>query len=610
MHSSLDSKASSNTAVTRRLLPNWVIYCATALSVHILLQACIVPKATCEYTKTCVESSKDASIEETESTSADASSLPAISDGGMTSAGSGSSVVDGTLDASIDARAETDAQVAERRECELVRDCPSELPVCHATERVCTQCDNNFDCNAFPGRPLCKPEPEHVQDNVCVECLADTDCDDAICVENTCVSCNLKNNDGCTANLPVCANKDGSPTCVLCASNQDCAAELPVCTDNQCVLCTSEDTSHCPAGAPVCVTDEISARCVGCRDDGDCEGMLQGDSLVDGLCIDEQCTTCELGTNRNCPLSAKFCVALLPEGDGGMSLFAPSDPKVDSGSPQEQYLSFDHQCVECLQDNACGGSKKGCDNGVCVQCTMDSHCTTAEASVCDKTTHLCVGCSEVGDCAHLGSTPACDIDSRRCVECTAERPGLCGSKVCQTTPGEQQFTCSDVQTKSAGLCGGCLGDTHCTNNSACVMETYEGVQTGYHCLPIEGLWNGSGECGDIRAFVSSVASTSIDGLSGSFCKPRSTSCRGYADYGSATVSNDAGLASCNSDEDCGLMGVDDGVCVPWTETTNRCTYPCVSQDDCRCVSQDNCPSSCINTTAVDDTAQQVCSLVP
>lgn len=567
---------------------------ASALAgVALLTPACIVPKTTCEYTKTCVTANKDASVapSDTETTrthtSADGASVDVTPEAG---------VRDAALDASL---ADAGASPSEAQKCERLMDCPAQLPVCHATEGVCTECDDAFDCNATPGRPLCKQRPGRVQDNRCVQCLTNADCGDDICVNDKCVKCNTRTNDGCTSSLPHCTLVDDTPTCVACVTNDHCTDELPVCSEHRCVLCTSGDATHCPVHTPVCAADETPPRCVGCRDDGDCSGFTLGGVEVTGLCLEEQCTLCELGTNRNCTESYPFCVALLPTAEGGTSLFTPAETNADT--PSEQYLDFEHQCVECLDDVVCDGSRKLCHNGSCVECTRNEHCQMTEASVCDTNTNTCVGCSEVGDCTHLPDTPACDAESQRCVECTAERGAVCGNHVCRTVPGEGQFTCVNSLTKSAGICRSCLSDAHCPNNSACVLEVYQGQETGYYCLPIEGRWEGGVPCIIGRQFTTSWRATSIDGVRGTFCKPTVTSCQAISDYAGGREIDDFGAPTCNDNDDCGLPATNDGACIRWTASINRCTYTCTSDSECLS------GSLCLTTVDVNDDRATVCS---
>lgn len=604
-HTGIDSSArlrTSTLSVTSST--TWAQKLAGLTVVGLFAQACIVPDVTCEYTKTCGETSLDASVLPTSTAATDAAidatATPTVDDADATSSGNASnghgSFIDGGLTSDEDA-----SIISAPIDCAFLEDCQTLELVCHETEHVCTQCTKEFHCSPFPDRRFCKVRPGHEQDNECVQCLADADCTNGVCVDNACRACNPKTNNGCTNPLPQCVELDEVPTCVACATNEHCGADAPVCADNTCALCTNEDTTHCPPEAPLCATDEPVARCVGCRDANDCTGMLTGETQVDGLCINQKCTVCELGTNLNCAPSFPYCTALIPETDSGVSRFAP--PATDARAPANQYLDFEHECVECLDDQACkGGSTPACFNGSCVECTATPHCNIKpEASVCDATTHLCIGCSQGDECVHLASTPACDVANRLCVECTADNDSLCGNKACKTTPGDAQYTCSEAQKRSANICDECLSDAHCPNNSACVLETFAGTETGYRCLPIQGLWDQGKECGDITPpFVGSVATTSIDGRSAMFCKPRSTSCQGYADYGRGTVSNDSGLATCTNNDDCGLPGVADGVCVAWTETTNHCTYPCASDADCH--------TSCNGVTAVDESVQQVCSL--
>jgi hypothetical protein len=569
-------------ATTRRRLSSWCKWIGCILGMVTMPHACIVPELGCEFTKTCSD------VDPTETTDSD------TSEAGFADASGANRIEDASHDARtrLDAAADTSATVA-RIACQYVGDCPDELPVCDAVAKVCTKCDNNIDCGASPNTPHCKSNVGHEQDNSCVQCLGDGDCDQGICVDNACVSCNVRNDDGCNSLLPQCVLIDDAPTCVVCDGNEHCSYDLPLCAGNQCVLCTSEDASYCPREAPVCDAENIPGRCISCANDEDCTST---NANVAGLCIDEQCTACELGTSRNCSDSAPYCVALLPEKDGGVSLFAPDLTSTLGGAPPEQYLEFQHQCVECLDDSVCVGSKKGCFAGACVRCTTNDHCNESpEASVCDTSTHTCVGCSSAEDCVHLPNTPACDVDKSVCVECTAERDAYCLNRVCRTVPGPEQFTCTNRGKHARHSCAECWSDSDCPTNSACVLESYEGVDTGFYCLPMPV----EKKCEPNQPLIDSIVATSVDGTRTVFCKMSLTTCQGYRHYGIGTATNDAGLGYCNSDDDCGLPGVDDGICLSWPDDIKRCTYECNIDADCP-------RSICVNMADSDNVARRLC----
>lgn len=67
-------------------------------------------------------------------------------------------------------------------------------------------------------------------------------------------------------------------------------------------------------------------------------------------------------------------------------------------------------CIACDEDDECEASYCAFDGTGCVECRVDSHCSTGRA--CDILSGKCVQCRDTGDCA-AGS--ACDPATDSCV---------------------------------------------------------------------------------------------------------------------------------------------------------------------------------------------------
>jgi hypothetical protein len=150
----------------------------------------------------------------------------------------------------------------------------------------------------------------------------------------------------------------------------------------------------------------------------------------------------------------------------------------------------------CASDTDCkfrDPSKPGCEmlNKVCVQCTLDQHCT-GDLKVCNLAQHRCANCASDHDCG----TKKCDTAKMLCVECQ-EDPD------CNTDPVMNQcdmrdHLCVDCMTNSGcddavnGTCDtnmhscvDCLGDGDCTEDGkpACDRpnRTCVGCLVDVHC---------------------------------------------------------------------------------------------------------------------------------
>lgn len=579
------SSKTSNALTNERRLLKTTTSPALVLTLLLLTGACI-PKKSCEFTKTCAaESNTDASAVTAQATQSD----------GAAAAGSGDGAA-GTGDASTENPDGAPPVIS----CTRSTQCTDEVPYCDEAAQVCTGCRSSTDCRSDE-QPFCLIDSDAPQANRCVQCLAGDGTCAGACVDNQCATCDPTNNAGCSDTTPFCVTANGAPSCVDCVEDQDCAStpSTPFCSHNQCQTCSTDNPDSCPPEAPVCVEEEAAARCVECADSSHCASLTDGGSLA-ALCVQERCTTCVLGTNAGCSTTDPFCAAVVPnDGDGGFEYLAPLPSETPASN---QYLEYDHVCLQCLNDDACGGSLPGCFDGQCVQCTENAHCKDPRASVCDTASHTCVGCQAIGECSHQPDTSACDIDNRVCVACTAAED-TCADKACRTVPGDGQYTCSSANKGQTAPCFPCVSDSACLPDSKCVQESYAGAERGWRCFWQETRLAEDNECGDNRVFTIPFSASSVDGESGNYCTLRLSSCEGYRDFGTGPVTNDNGQPTCTSHDDCGLPDTDDGFCIPAT-SNNRCTYDCLSNQDC------DSPLQCATQTGVDQTQAKVCLLNP
>jgi uncharacterized repeat protein (TIGR01451 family) len=231
------------------------------------------------------------------------------------------------------------------------------------------ECGVHADC-MDPKKPLCDTAPE---ENVCVQCLASSDCE---------------------GTTPVC---DGTGTCVGCGLDADCGGNTPACQPSgACGQCSASNDAQCGGTTPVC--DEGSGDCVGCSGDEDCGGSAPA-CQVSGAC-----GQCSATNGAACTGSTPFC----DESEG--------------------------VCVECLTHGDCDGAMPVCVGGVCVAGCVDDDDCEGSMPVCDTAASLCVECLSDGDCD--GSTPVCDMDSNKCIcvkdsDCGGPTSGrVCDGEAC------------------------------------------------------------------------------------------------------------------------------------------------------------------------------------
>ena len=250
----------------------------------------------------------------------------------------------------------------------------------------------------------------------------------------------------------------------------------------------------------------------------------------------------------------------------------------------EERLCIDSTCVQCRVADDCDGiiGTTDCDTpmNTCVECLDDMGCIDAAASQCDM--HACAPCADNPDCVGIvdGTTALgiCDTSAATatCVECTATDDSACGTNVCDLLTN----LCTDRPKSSAGLCQPCVNDTECSTGQLCVLTRFEDMDIGQFCLFREDAGGGgpAGACSRVPPYRRSESATSIGGVMTNVCNLRVTTCPALNQFDMLDCTDSTPPGT--TDDECGHPGVDDGLCRRASSTTNRCTVPCGSNDDC------------------------------
>jgi hypothetical protein len=192
----------------------------------------------------------------------------------------------------------------------------------------------------------------------------------------------------------------------------------------------------------------------------------------------------------------------------------------------------------------------------------------------------------VGQCSRFDGTSACNLNDGKCVECTAAESEACEEFACQTTPGAGQYRCSEQELGLGEACGTCVSDAACGDGLACVFESFAEQDTEWVCLPKKP------DDGCTRPLIGLLEeATSADSqVIEAFCKPANTTCASFRHYGGGGFE---GEDPCEVDDDCGLPGVADGLCVPYPNTSLKlCSYSCLVNFECPS------PSQCVQPNSV------------
>ena len=267
------------------------------------------------------------------------------------------------------------------------------------------------------------------------------------------------------------------------------------------------------------------------------------------------------------------------DGEAGMP---DGDAMLPCDGLCEARLCVDDDCVQCTMDDDCTATPATprCSGNTCVECLEDSECSEAGASRCDM--GVCAPCGEDAHCAGITDDAGDPLnaclttgDAPTCVECTATSDAACGANVCDLSTN----TCTDRAKGSAGLCQTCVNDTECGDGQLCVLTRFMDTDIGQFCLWREDAPAGpAGDCVTQRPYVDSQMATSTNGVMTSVCNLRLTSCTALNQFDMRSCTD--GTTPGTTDSECGHPGVDDGLCRRRSSTTNRCTVPCLSNDDC------------------------------
>jgi len=257
-------------------------------------------------------------------------------------------------------------------------------------------CTTDADCSGDTAK--CRVDEADANNNVCVACLADADCDDA-------AFCN------------------GAETCDTAAGT--CSAGTAPCTADQ---SCNEDTDACQN---LCTDD------AGCDDGVFCNGAETCDA--DGVCQNgtDPCAAAD-AAGAVCDETNSACVGCLTDADcADDSLFCTGDESCDTDT---------NECVSsgdpCADGETCNEDAGTCDVAAC---TVDADCdngffcdgletcdTTAGACVagtdpCADTACVCAGETQTPICAEGDTAASCSCPDCAAIDFTLGSDNLNGS---------------------------------------------------------------------------------------------------------------------------------------------------------------------------------------
>lgn len=244
---------------------------------------------------------------------------------------------------------------------------------------------------------------------------------------------------------------------------------------------------------------------------------------------------------------------------------------------------------------ACGGSTPACDEdtGRCVECTAtDERACVEDTPRCDVDNHVCVECLDTTDCTSANAA-RCNTTTKQCVGCQSPAdcesvPGapLCSEGKCvQCTPGDEDEDCG--------------GRTCNPRTSTCTMTEIGSLGTCEACVT-------DSDCGELdnRCVAMLYQGTRFPDENTGFCL-KTTAGLCMQPF-SIPLEDGESLSGGETDDYCGInqelatcpavlallnndrcdMGEDDecpqpsGICRQVGFLENRCTYPCSSVVEC------------------------------
>ena len=357
----------------------------------------------------------------------------------------------------------------------------------------------------------------------CVECTLPTDCYHATCDADT-------------------------HRCVECTSNTDCIKACDIAMQ-KCVDCTSDDQCTSNPIDDVCNSQH---KCVDCDSSHGCKDPAKP-ACVGQVCVacdnDDQCRD---QRSKKCLRSANTCVECLAS--------------VDCAAPTPACDTATHACVACLADGDCPSRHCVEQTRRCVECEADADCASSAKAHCGSD-NTCGKCTSNTQCQHLAETPACDTASGSCVACVDD--STCGDNACIRA----EHVCSTVERGSVLACGECEADTQCGTDMKCAAVPFgSAASTKRYCLYNRAAVVACAlmTTSAVRPFSRTVQETSVDGAAGPYCAPKAT-CEAML-----AATNPVGGLNCGVTDDCGIAGLEDGIC----NNAKRCTYTCSADVDC------------------------------
>ena len=371
---------------------------------------------------------------------------------------------------------------------------------------------------------------------------------------------------------PGAASCEANGTCDSCRGSNDCLdgnrSQCDI-ASGVCVECL-DDTQCTTAGAARCNPGDHT--CYPCSDPSQCAGKPGVGPLCrgDGVCVN--CTAdadCGNDPNASHCGEAGQCVPCTQDGD--CALVTGKTACTGDGTNGSH-------CVECTDNQDCTNNPNGnvCNliNGgiaapnTCVECAANSDCRDPTASRCIQ--NRCQSCQTNADCSGIvsasDSTPREVCDAGICVQCTGKQFLACagGANVCNALTRQ----CTPFAVGSAGICGNCFSDAHCSIDGTehCAVQLFGTTEVGFFCFPSA---SNTGTCQ--RPFANTTTTATIDDDIVTMCQLRQTTCKGLLAFNA--------LTPCSVDVDCGEPELNDGICVE-SPAGNLCSVPCGGMLDC------------------------------
>lgn len=328
------------------------------------------------------------------------------------------------------------------------------LDACEPTDTeagyVCRPVDCLADADCEESAPYCD------DNNECVACLTNADCDDGL----FCNGPEVCNNDHeCTAGVPVdCDDGDA------CTGTETCDDTLGACVAGEDPCSLTEALDRCE---PATTEEGYVCEVVECLVDEDCDDGVGCNGV-------ETCSaqnTCVPGTNP-CEVTAEVDVC----NERDAAPFYECLPvgclsNNDCTDPSAPYCNAGNECVACLEHAHCDDSN-AC-NGV-ETCSSQQTCTPG--------TDPCLDTAAIDVCVSVSTEPGYECQEVECLEndhCLDE--DLCnGAESCSSdnecisgTPVtcDDGDACNGLETcvASTGACAS--GETPCSEDETCVPES-------------------------------------------------------------------------------------------------------------------------------------------